>query len=461
MTPNMGSATANFQVVPLTTHLGEFVSSVRYASIPAAAMTCVRAGFADTVGVMIAGTAEPATKLLAQTLAPSGREATVLFGKSKASSAEAAWINATAAHALDYDDAALRGHPSAVLVPAILAEAQLLGSTGKEMLAAYVAGYEVWGELAHRDAHAHHRKGWHPTGLFGPLTAAAAVASLRKLDPVRCAHAIALAASQSSGLMSNFGSMAKPFHAGKAAHAGVFSTRLAEAGFTGSLDAIEHPQGFLSAVSPSGSVDRTSPIRAGRDWHILRNGLSVKKYPMCYCTHRLIDAALQLQRKHHLAADQVEAVTVTISGRNATVLRNHSPRTGLAAKFSAEFAMAAAFVQERVTLTELTDDFVQRADIQSFFGKVKVEINPNEDPDSGYAPFDTVEVVLANGELIKGEPVGYARGANEVPLSSEELYEKFSGCLAAVGSQLPSDELFGRLMQVDELTGTADIPGLE
>ena len=132
-------------------------------------------------------------------------------------------------------------------------------------------GYRHWrvdyagdrADLAGRDRDQHHEKGWHPTGIFGPIAAAAACASLRGLDPEKAAHALAMGASHSAGLVANFGTMTKPYHAGRAAHAGVMVARLAAAGFTASLDALEHPQGFLAAASPKGNVDRTSPTRAG------------------------------------------------------------------------------------------------------------------------------------------------------------------------------------------------------
>ena len=151
--------------------------------------------------------------------------------------------------------------------------------------------------------------------------------------------------------MANFGTMTKPFHAGRSAHAGVISARLAAAGFTSSPDALEHPLGFLAATSPKGDVDRTSPTQAGRDWNILTLGLSVKKYPLCYCTHRAIDGALDLLRDQKIGAADVKAITVSTSRRNATILRNSRPQTGLEAKFSMQFAMASAIVAKRVGLS--------------------------------------------------------------------------------------------------------------
>jgi 2-methylcitrate dehydratase PrpD len=242
---------------PLTRSLGAFVSELRLAAIPADALDVVHTGFADCIGTMIAGSIEDPPKILHKALAPPSGDASLYLVGPRVPAPEAAWINGTAAHALDYDDVALRGHPSTVLVPAILAEGEALGSSGAQLATAYVAGYEVWADLQRRDPAQHHEKGWHPTGIFGAIAAAAACASLRGLDAEKATQAIALGASQSAGLVANFGTMTKPFHAGRAAHAGVISARLADAGFTSSPDALEHPLGFLAAAAPQGAVEPT------------------------------------------------------------------------------------------------------------------------------------------------------------------------------------------------------------
>src|SRR5580698_978265 len=272
--------------MPLTKALGQFVADLSPNRLPEDAVRVAQLGFIDCIGTMIAGRNEDCVKILRQVLAPADGPATLTFSKDKSTAPEAAWINGTAAHALDYDDVALRGHPSTVLVPAILAEAEALGSSGADMIVAYVAGYETWAELFRRDNGLLHKKGWHPTGLYGAVGAAAACANLRKLGAEQSAMAIALGASQSAGLMANFGTMTKPFHAGKAAHAGIMAARLAAAGFTANTDALEHPQGFLSAISVEGNPDRASDSKAGREWAILSQGIGIKKYPTCYCTHR-------------------------------------------------------------------------------------------------------------------------------------------------------------------------------
>ncbi len=449
--------------IPLTLDLGKFVSGLRYEQIPSDALPVIHTGFTDCIGVMIAGRNEPPPTILKSVLATSQGEATLLFGHDRAAAPDAAWINGTAAHVLDFDDVALRGHPSTALVPAILAEAEALGASGRQMVTAYAAGYETWAELVRRDPDQHHTKGWHPTGIFGAIAAAAACASLRGLGAEQAAHAIALGASQSAGLMANFGSMTKAFHAGRAAHAGVVSARLAGAGFTASLDAIEHPQGFLGAVSPAGRMDLESPLEAGLQWKIPRSRLSVKKYPMCFCAHRALDGILDLLKATPVDPAQVRRVNVSISRRNTAILRNHSPQTGLEAKFSMEFAMAAALIAGRATLVEFSDEFVRRADVQQLMRRVTVEPDDRLDPNpnaNGYALYDLVTIETEDGQTFASEQINLVRGGPDLPLSREELWTKFDGCLQAGRLMVPGRPLFDALMSLDDCPDARILPTL-
>jgi 2-methylcitrate dehydratase PrpD len=446
--------------VALTVGLGKFIAGLRYPDIPKGAISFIHTGFADCVGVMIAGAGEPAPQLVRAMLAPAGDEAMLLFGAGRASAPEAAWINGTAAHALDFDDVAQRGHPSAVLVPAILAEAEAIGASGEAMLLAYAAGYETWAELVRRESDQHHNKGWHPTGIFGAIGAAAACASLRRLDAEQAAHAIALGASQSAGLMSNFGTMTKPFHAGRSAHAGVVSARLAQKGFTASLDALEHPQGFLGAVSPAGKVDRESAIEAGIVWKLARDGVAVKKYPLCYCTHRALDGMLDLLQADRVDAGKVSRVMVSTSPRYATILRNHAPQTGLEAKFSMEFAMASALIAGRAGPAELTDAFVRRPDVQALMKRVVVKQDEREDPAApGHAIYDEVTLETDGGSPSGSIQVTKVRGGPDLPLSREELWAKFEGCVQAGSTRVPARDLFDALMSLERLPQVRNLPG--
>ena len=438
----------------LTRDLGRFVADVSFERLPAAAVDVARVGFIDCIATMIAGAGDLAPQLLRKALQPAHGDATLYFSGETAPAPQAAWINGTAGHALDYDDVALRGHPSTVLVTAILAEGEALGASGRDMLAAYVAGYETWAELAWRDPGHHHRKGWHPTGIFGPIGAAAACASLRRLDAERASNALALAASQSSGIMANFGTMTKPFHAGRSAHSGLIAARLAEVGFTASPDALEHPQGFLSAVSPAGEADRDTPAQAlGSEWKIVKSRLGIKKYPACYCTHRALDGMLELLARHPLRPEEIERVTVSLSDTHSLILRNHRPQTGLEGKFSMEFAMAAAVIARRAGLAEYTDGFVRRPDVQDLMRRVVIETNQNYDPEvSGASVSDQVRVDLVAGGRVESAKVRRAKGHPDRPLSEAELFDKFRGCLDAGAAKIAPGVLFERLSHLEDLS---------
>lgn len=441
----------------LTQELGEFVAGLKASAIPAEARKLAIGGFIDVIGVMTAGANEPPPSILRKVERSTGGSAVLWPDGRRTIPTVAALINGTAAHALDMDDTGLKGHPSAVLVPAILATAEECNATGAQMITAYLAGYETWAELIYRETDQHPTKGWHITGVFGAVAAAAACASLRGLDALQSATVLGLAASQSCGLLSNFGSMTKPLHAGLAARTGVFSAELAVAGMTASKDTYEHPQGFLAAFSPAGRFDVTSPLKAGKEWRMLSVGLNIKKYPMCYCTHRAIDGAVDLRKQHGIRADDVADVEVLMSGRNATILRHHRPQAELEAKFSIEFAMAAAIIAGDVGVREVRDGFVRRPDIQAFFPKVRTRIDIEGDPITGHSRYDVVDIRLMDGRVLSSGEIFAARGAAKVPLSLDEIFAKFTACVEADGAGIDAEAIFDRLTNLESLKRVQDM----
>jgi 2-methylcitrate dehydratase PrpD len=434
----------------LTRDLGEFVARLQYRDLPPEGLRVARIGFVDCAAVMIAGSIEPVAEIVERTVLegcePSG--SSLFFSSRRAPPPLAAWINGAAAHALDYDDA--NGHRSAILVPALLAEGEALGSSGEDLVTAYVAGFEVWSELARREKGHLHEKGWHPTGMYGALAAAAACAKLRGLDGATTATALAIAASQACGLVANFGTMTKPFHAGNSARAGVMAARLAANGMTASANALEHERGFLSAVSQHGEFDATRPVKAGVEWRIGIEGVSIKKYPTCYCTHRAIDAMLDLARARDVKPVDVEAIEVLIGRTQKAILHADRPRTGLEAKFSIQFAMACALAERRVTLSELVDPVVQRKDLQELLARVKVTLLDEYDTVMPqYSPWDQVKVTMVSGAVLESEKVARAKGHIARPLDDAELFEKFASCLDFAGSDLDRRSLFDALNGIE------------
>lgn len=439
----------------LTEELARFTADPKFAAIPDRAIEIVQSGFADTIATMIAGRKEPVVVIARQFVADRrslADEASILFGETRAASSDAALVNGTAGHALDFDDVALGGHPSTVLVPAILAEAERLDASGADALRAYLVGYEVWAELFVREQDAYHLKGWHPTAVLGTVGAAAAIAHLNRLSPEQCRHALALAASMACGVVANFGTMTKPLHAGRAAAASIDAVRLAAAGLTAAPDAFEHHAGYLAALSPNGRVDRSSPAsQLGKTLRVLDYGLSIKKYPTCYATHRVIDGVLDLARSRGLRPDDVKEVRARIGVAQASMLRNHSPVTGLEAKFSLEFAVASALVAGKVGLSELADDFVAQFAVRDLMRKVSIITDDSQCPiEPVFSINDRVEVVLNDGTTLDSGDIRFARGNAKAPLGDAELRAKFLDCTADAEG-VDSVALYARLTELQSV----------
>lgn len=446
---------------PITQSLANFVSSPRFGDSPERAFAIAKTGFIDTIATMIAGRNEPVVKVIHQFIRDkkeSGGDARIFPLGGYLSSANAALINGTAAHSLDYDDVSLGGHPSTVLVPAVLAEGQRLGASGEQVLRAYLVGYEVWAELFYREPDAYHVKGWHPTAVFGTVAAAAAVAYLNRLDPNKSQHALAIAASMASGVVSNFGTMMKPVHAGRAASSGIDAVHLAMSGLSASSDAIEHHAGLLVALSPNGRVDRESPVTSGAGKpRIFEFGLSVKKYPMCYATHRVIDGVLEIADAQNIKPNEIKEIRTTVGVAQASMLRNHSPKTGLEAKFSMEFAVASAIVKRRVGLRELTDDFVAKPEIRDVMGKVTIGTVDTHCPiEPLFALTDRVSIHLKDGRSFDSGEIRFPRGNAMLPLEEIDLRNKFMDCLAGV-KDLDENALYERLKKLETVASVRNI----
>ena len=444
----------------LTRALANYVANPTFNNQEQAACDAAKTGFIDTVSTMLAGHQEPVVRILLehyQSLTGPA-EAPIPFAALMRPAAQAAMINGTAAHALDYDDVALSGHPSTAIVPAILAEGYVLKSSGRDALLAYVVGYEVWAELFERETDKYHLKGWHPTGVFGAVAAAAAVAYLHRLNADQAGTALAIAASMSSGLVANFGTMTKPFHAGRAASHGIEAVRLAKLGMTASADAFEHPAGFLNAISPAGHIDRERPASAlGGTPRILVTGISIKRYPVCYSCHRTIDGVLEIVERENLQPDQIKKVSLTMGTAQASMLRNHHPKTGLEAKFSAEFAVASAVVARAVGLPQLTDAFATREDVSALYSKVSIEVTDTVCPlDPSFAFSDQVVIELDDGRVSDSGPIRFPLGNAMHPMNAADLKTKFMECMAICNAQNPAltfanEDLFERMSKLENM----------
>jgi len=442
-----------------TSRLAEFVAKSRWEDCPAAAVEAARRAILDCLGVMLAGSAEPAARII-QTVADAegGSPLCTVVGTGRRTGAVwAALCNGTAAHALDFDDTnfAMMGHPSAPVLSAALAAAELALADGRALVHAFLLGFEVETSLAEVINPPHYERGWHATCTLGTLGAAAAAARLLGLDAIQVRTALAVAASQASGLKENFGTMTKPFHAGHAARSGVLAALLAREGWTASEQAIEGPQGFLRVLG-AGKIELDALDRLGAPWKILTSGVAVKPYPSCACTHSIIDGTLELRRAHGLRPEQVTEVTIGVNTIVPKILIHSDPRTGLQAKFSAEFAAAAALAEERVGLTTFTDDTVQDARIRALMKRVRMVVDPAIPGDLERHMWTRVTIRLADGRVLSVGP-REVPGHPSNPLPLQALREKFSECASVA---LPPDRVDSVREIVEGLDACPDLRSL-
>lgn len=427
-------------------------------TMPDAAISTALTGIIDAAGVLLAAQDEPAVKMASATLLneSSTGPSSILFTPQRARADDATFVNATAAHALAMDDVAAGCHPSAVLMPALLAEAEALGASGHQLLCAYIVGFETLCEISQREPDGLHVTGWHPTSVLGPVGVAAALAHLMRLSAEQSAHALAIAASMTGGIMANFGTHTKALHAARAAHAGLLAARLAKAGVTGAANALEASNGLLQNVSPNGRVDVTTPLRRSPDTlRILTEGLSIKKYPVCYSTHRVADAAIKLAQTPGFDPKNVRNVDISIGEKQAHMAKYHQPDTGLQARYSVPFAAAAGLVAQAAGFQQLQPEFFKSADVQRIIDCTTLTLDSRPNPeDPVFSPSDRVRVTLADGTVLDSGEVPYARGHAKRPLTADDVQSKFLDC-AARGNRRDGATVFNRLKALPQLDNVA------
>src|ERR1044072_6769793 len=298
------------------------------ADWPEAAWEAARRAFIDTMAVAVPGAAEPVTRKGFDTVKGWGQgPSTAILQGPRLPAPWAALVNGTAAHALDFDDNfdPAKAHASAVLVPAILALAEQEGAGGRACLDAYVAGLQILGRVGQGVNPIHRNRGWHATATVGAIGAAAASTRLLGLDAQKAAYAVSLATSMAAGFMSQFGTMAKPLHAGLAAKSGILAARLPRAGIDAGMGTLDGPTGMNRLmVGPDyetlrdtlthvehGQNLRFETAQVGEPLLILSSGLKLKRFPNCGSAHRAMDGLAALSEAHGFAAGGVGAVQVS------------------------------------------------------------------------------------------------------------------------------------------------------
>lgn len=422
----------------LAHQLAERISALRYVDLPIEAVYWSRVALLDTVGVTLAGAAEQAPRILEEVLElHAGSGSSLIFGsKRRASCLDAALVNGTAAHVLDFDNATntMFGHASATMIPALLAAAEAHGASGRDLLVAHAAGFETGARLGRGLNLHHYEKGWHPTSTLGVIAVAAACAHLLKLSADQTATALALSTSLAAGIKANFGTMTKSLHSGQCARGGLLAALLARKGFTASPDAFEHQQGFFNVYNGAGNYDAARILEGwGRPFDIVDPGACYKQYPSCASTHAAVDAALMLARQHGPfeagALSRVESWTY--AGRLQHTNRP-APASALDAKFSVQYCVARALLSGTVLLEHFEGDAHRDSAVLELLPRVHAAPYTGKYFPSGSHVGAAVKITLNDGREFSArleKPLG--RTAQN-PIAFEQIRAKFVNCASRV-----------------------------
>src|SRR5437667_3138634 len=331
------------QAADLTRFLAERASAAAYDALPEPVRELARQCVLDYYGVALAGADDPLVHILLDELAEAGgaAQASIIGHQAKLPALSAALVNGAIGHALDYDDVnlAMPGHPSVAILPGLIALAEQRNSTGREVVAAFVAGYETACRIGMALRPGHYDRGFHATGTVGAFGAAAACAHLLGLDAEATAQALGIAGTQAAGLKSQFGTMCKPFHAGKASQSGLLAARLAARGFSSRPDLLECEQGFAPTHGPDFQPE-AALADPPNGFHIFAN--LFKYHAACYLTHGPIECARAIRERHGVKPERVERMTLSLDRSCDRVCNIPAPSDGLEAKFSLRQTVAMA-----------------------------------------------------------------------------------------------------------------------
>lgn len=452
----------------------DFVAGARLADFPAEAVATAKRCIIDGLGVMLAGSTQPAGHIVRHYAATSQAlpEATA-FGPSpiRTGAAAAALVNGTSGHALDWDDTQLTTtadrifglltHPTIPPLAAGLALAERAGRSGADFLEAFLTGFEVECKIAEAIAPSHYKQGFHSSGTIGTFGAAVAAGKLLGLDRDKLGHLIAIAASSASGIRVNFGSMTKPLHVGRAAQNGVVAAELAAAGFTGGRDALDPPWGFFAAFSHGQGFDADRIVGTLGDPHtIVWPGVSIKPYPCGVLGHPTMDAMRRLVIDNDVDADDIVAIRVRAGSNILNPLRYGVARNELEAKFSPAFMVSAIAIRRKAGIHEFNDGFVQSAPVQALMGKVERVLDPEIEALGWEKIRSTVEVDLADGRKLVQKADERYRGGPDLPFTRDDLFEKFSDCASLVLADEHVRGVFDLVEEIDDVDDVRELTGM-
>lgn len=445
----------------LARKLAERTAALHYADLPPEAVYWSKVAVLDTVGVALAGTVEKAPAIVNEVVGlQASNGPSLIFGTNRrVNCLDAALVNSAAAHVLDYDNTAryMGGHVSAVMVPALIAASEAYGSSGRDLLLANVAGFEIAARIGRALNPYHSDKGWHPTSTLGVFAVTAGCARLLGLSVAETETALVLSTSLAGGTKANIGFHAKSLHAGQCARNGLLSVLLARKGFTANPDAFEHKQGFFKVFNGDGNYDAA---RVLDDWDdsldIITPGASYKQYPCCYSTHAAIEASLELVRQHGGTFSSGEVARVDSWTSTSCLLHTDrpDPTTALEAKFSVQYCVALALLRGKAQLEDFEVETYRHPEIRSLLQRVHAAPYMGKQflPED---PFDAeVKVTLTDGRIFTAHVDRPHGRTSENPIEPAKIKAKFENCARRV---LSPDAIARAAKTIESFEEVADV----
>ena len=415
----------------------------------------------DTVACMIAGAGDQGASRLRTVASRWGTGPATVVGSTQPLAAPwAALANGAAAHALDYDDNVhyAMTHPSAVLLPALLALGEEEDRSGADIISAWLVGIEIQVAVGHGVNRLHYDNGFHSTSTVGTIGAAAACARLLGLDAAKTRDAISLGFSMAAGTKAQFGTTAKPFHAGMAAKNAVIAARLAEGGISAASEPLDGQYGFRELyVGPASRGWEGVLDNLGAPLAVEKYGLEPKCYPCCAGAHRALDGLLELQAQHRFTADDVAGIDTLVGWGNASSLLYPDPVQEMQARFSMQYCIAAALVGGRLQLSDFVRAAINRPEVRRLYPLITMQMHPRSDAE---APAERkpaeITVRLKDGRVLQAS-IQHARGTMFRPFGRAELDEKFRDCAQGLIPPTAYAALHRDLPQFETLPGVRDL----
>ncbi|MCW5574727.1 MAG: MmgE/PrpD family protein [Burkholderiales bacterium] len=457
-----------------TRDLARFGAALRFEDIPAEAVARIKLSLLDSLGCCLYGATLPWTRKVAELADAEGAQpvATLIGLGRKTSPALAALVNGTSGHAFELDDIHKESivHVGSIATPVALnlAEAKVAGGgkvSGRDLLTAMVAGYEIGHRVGNAATMSLFFRGFHPQGTSGAFAAAATAARMLDLDAVQFQHALGMAGSQAGGLMAaQEGAMVKRFHSGRAAQSGVYAAQLASRGFTGILDALEAPYGgYLATYSdkpdPSRLTAGLGNAGPGRTWETLNVGY--KPHASVTSIHSVLDALSELMQEHGIKAADIAKVEAGLSPMTHVHCAWEYKAQGVtAAQMNLYYGMAVIALDGAAFTEQFREARLADPRILDFIQRITATVDPEiEKMGAPFRHASRVRITTRDGKVHEKLAL-HRRGSPENPLAPEEVVHKFRNVVAPCMAKADAERIIATVDRCEELADIGELAGI-